>query len=192
MEACSSCVKQLKCYDSELNSINITEGYSMPNSRTCFSPTSNAPYTVLLVLKGTSVCASGMPFCHHNVGIFHLVLCKVIKWISYSVTFYNSEKRHLPPSLCLSVCLSVRISIRLKHGVGTAWIFRKFIIKNLSNICLDIRNFINVWDEYRYVTWRHVCTLMMKYCLVFLKLEMLQTNVFRKSRYKFFVWKKML
>jgi len=61
MEACNRCVKQLKCYDSELGSINITEGYSMPNSRTCFSPTSYAPFVLLLVLKGTSVCASGHP-----------------------------------------------------------------------------------------------------------------------------------
>jgi len=87
MEACSSCVKQLKCYDSKLNSINITEGYSMPNIRTRFSPTSYAPFALLLVLKGTSVCAIGSPFCQLNVVIFLLVLCKVMKLVSHSVTF---------------------------------------------------------------------------------------------------------
>jgi hypothetical protein len=87
MEVCSSCVKQLKCYDSELNSINITEGYSMPNIITCFSPTSYVPFVLLLVLKGTSVCVSGSPFCQLKVVIFLLVLCKLIKLVSYSVTF---------------------------------------------------------------------------------------------------------
>ena len=51
----------------------------MLNTRTCFYPMSYAPFAVLLVLKVKSVCASGKPPCHLNVGIFDLVLCKLIK-----------------------------------------------------------------------------------------------------------------
>jgi len=87
MEGCSSCVKLLKCYDSELNSINITEGYSLPNIRTCFSPTSYVQFDILLVLKEHQfVQTESLPL---SLKYEFSILCfsSRLNGVSYSATF---------------------------------------------------------------------------------------------------------
>jgi hypothetical protein len=153
MVACSSCVKQLKSDDSELNSINRTEGYSMPNIRTCFCPTSYAPFAVLLVLKGTTVCASGSS-CHLNVLIFLLVCASRLSWFHIWLRSKITKSDNYLPYVCVSVCQSVylfawtrRLHCTNFHEIWNLrisrisfWDFQVLLKSDKKNQCVTVRH----------------------------------------------------